>query len=172
MKLDSSKFGGNDFKYGEKIRVEAERYLFTTKKGYDVFMFVEPMTDICYYAKLFSVNDFEKQNKLLLASYDVKWDFDGSCRIFIGDIQMSQKNASNGYGTIFMDFIMRLAKKNNAVSINGLLGASELLNPENKIRLLNFYTKYNFKISLNEVQNSGEIYLDLLDGFPRNTSQM
>ncbi|MBK6834040.1 MAG: hypothetical protein IPG89_07120 [Bacteroidetes bacterium] len=41
---------------------------------------------------------------------------------------MSQLNVSKGYGTILMDYILRLAKKNNATSISGLLGSSELLN--------------------------------------------
>jgi hypothetical protein len=172
MKLDSSKFDGSDFKYGEKIRIEAEKYLFTTKKGVDVFMFVEPISDRCFYAKIFSVTDFEKQNKLLFASYDVNWEFDNTNTIFIGDIQMAQKNASNGYGTVFMDYIMRLAKKNNVTSISGLLGSSELLNPENKIRMLKYYTKYQFEITLNDEQNKGEIYLDLDKGLPRKTSQM
>ncbi len=172
MKLDSSKFDESDFKYGEKIRIEAEKYLFTTKYGIDVFMFIEPVFDGCFYAKIFSVTDFEKQNKLLFASFDVKWDFDNTNTIFIGDIQMTQKNASNGYGTVFMDYIMRLAKKNNVTSISGLLGSSELLNPENKIRMLKYYTKYQFEITLNDKQNMGKIYLDLDKGLPRKTSKI
>jgi|JI10StandDraft_1071094.scaffolds.fasta_scaffold09366_6 hypothetical protein len=172
MKLDVSRLYGNTHKYGEKIMEEAEKYLFTTKKGIDVFMFIEPMSGICSYAKLFHINDFGKQNLLFKASYDLIWEADGTCRIFIGDIQMSQLNVSNGYGTILMDYILWLAKKNKATSISGLLGATELLNPENKIRLLSFYAKYNFQIKLNEEQNAGEIYLGLAVDFPRNTSHI
>lgn len=172
MKLNVSGLYGNTHKYGEKIMEEAEKYLFTTNKGIDVFMFIERMSGICSHAKLFLVNDFGRQNKLFQASYDLIWEVDGSCRIFIGDIQMSQLNVGKGYGTILMDYILRLAKKNNATSISGLLGSSELLNPENKMRLLNFYTKYNFQIKLNEEQNAGEIYLGLGVDFPRSTSHI
>lgn len=172
MKLDISKFYEDTYKYGERIMEEAEKYLFTTKKGDDVFLYIEPMSGTCSNAKLFSVSDVGKQNKLLFASYDLIWESDGTCRIFIGDLQMSQKNVSNGYGTIFMDFMLRLAKKNKATSISGLLGASELLIPENKIRLVSFYTKYQFKIRINEQQNSGEIYLGLGVDLPRSTSHI
>jgi GNAT superfamily N-acetyltransferase len=172
MKLEGKRFNGNTPKYGEKLMEEAEKYLFTTKKGEDVFLYIEPVSGICSFAKLFSAKDIGCYHKLLLASYDLIWEFDGSCRIFIGDLQMAQQNTSKGYGTLLMDFMLMLAKKNKATSISGLLGSSELMNPENKKRMLNFYKKYGFTIRLNEQETSGEIYLPFRDGLPRNTSHI
>lgn len=172
MKLDSTRYNGNAPKCGERLMEEAEKYLFVTQKGEDVFLYIEPVSGTCSHAKMFSAKDIGCYHKLLFASYDLIWEFNGSCRIFISDVQMAQINMRKGYGTLFMDYLLMVAKKNKATSISGLLGSSELLNPENKKRVLSFYKKYGFIVRLNLDETAGEVYLPLRDGLPRNTSHI
>ena len=121
-------------------------------------MFIEKSFGNAYHAMIYSSDDPGKQNRLLFASYDLN-TYGESWNIFIGDIQMGEPKTSNGNGTIFMNYIIDLAKKNNVKYIHGKLGSADL--QDHKTRLLNFYRKFGFEIELNEVHNDGVIRLDL-----------
>ena len=68
----------------------------------------------------------------------------------ISDIQVIEyhnkphiKKYGKGYGTIFMTYLLKEAKKRNITTI---IGEMSFENDEQKIRQKNFYTKYGFHI--------------------------
>ncbi len=135
-----------------------EKIAFTTKNGLDIFMFIEKSFGKAYYASIYSAVDSGKQNRLLFASYDLN-NYDEPWNIYIGDIQVGKPKTSKGYGTIFMNYIIDLAKTNNVKFIHGKLGPADL--SDHEPRLLNFYRKFGFDIELEEDGKRGLIRLDL-----------
>lgn len=70
---------------------------------------------------------------------------------------------NEGLGSIVLKKAIEIAKERKCTSIKGELGSGDLLDndKEHKPRLLHFYKKFGFQISLNSEETYGKIFLQL-----------
>ena len=90
--------------------------------------------------RIFSLNGLHNTHPKLLASFSE--DYSG---IEIYDIDIEEKNANKGYGSILMTHLIALAEERKVKVITGWLSNVD----ENHLdRLSHFYQKHGFKVNL------------------------
>jgi GNAT superfamily N-acetyltransferase len=96
------------------------------------------------------VNDCER-------SYKGKWDFSihatysDDSRIHIADIKGP---ANKGFGSICMKYLKEIAREQNVPYITGDIAERDW---DHVNRLIHFYEKHHFQVTINEETKSGEI---------------
>ncbi len=151
----------------EKLKKEYEPVIIFSNDSHCRVLVIKIRSDLDVILQLWDIHEIDETPHIAHPSMKLEGAFrhehsvEAPSYFWIHDITGRIKN--KGLGSLLICELIKLCEQQKAPCIKGVLGDADLMDgTEHKERLLHFYKKFGFVVSLNDNETRGEIFLNLL----------